>query len=101
MEIWMQKIHREKNILFPKWKCGFVGGSVRLLVPCPGLVCGDGAIKQGRKYYGATNMVVMIMRMVMMAIWTGMWGPGNKARRQIHTEVNQTRVNMALKVSLY
>ena len=46
-------------------------------------------------------MVVMIMRMVMMAIWTGMWGPGHKARRQIHTEVNQTRVNMALKVSLY
>ena len=97
----MQKIHREKNILFPKWKCGFVGGSVRLLVPCPGLVCGDGAIKQGIRYYGATNMVVMIMRMVMMAIWTGMWGPGHKARRQIHTEVYQTRVNMALKVSLY
>ena len=101
MEIWMQKIHRGKNILLPKWKCGFVGGIVRLLVPCPGLVCGDGAIKQGRRYYGATNMVVMIMRMVMMAIWTGMWGPGHKARRQIHTEVNQTRVNMALKVSLY
>ena len=41
-------------------------------------------------------VVVMIMLMVMMAIWTGMWRPGHKARRQIHTEVN-----MALKVSLY
>ena len=46
-------------------------------------------------------MVVMILRMVMMAVWTGMWGPGHKARRQIHTEVTQTRVDMALKVSLY
>ena len=46
-------------------------------------------------------MVVMILRMVMMAVWTGMWGPGNKARRQIHTEATQTRVDMALKVSLY
>ena len=46
-------------------------------------------------------MMVMVMMVVMMAIWTGMSRPGHKARRQIHTEVYQTRVNMALKVSLY
>ena len=92
---------RIKEIKEMEMEMWVVGGSVRLLVPCPGLVCGDEAIKQGRIYYGATNMMVMIMRMVMMVIWTGMWGPGHKARRQIHTEVNQTRVNMALKVSLY
>ena len=26
-------------------------------------------------------MVVIVMGMVMMAIWTGMWRPGHKARR--------------------
>ena len=101
MEIWVQKIQREKNILNPKWKCGFVGGSVRLLVPCPGLLCRGAAVKQGRRYFGEDDnnnndddddydgvsigiqRITMMMMLVMMVIWIGIWAWGHEARQKI------------------
>ena len=90
----MQKIHKEKNILNPKWKCGFVGGSVRLLVPCPELLCRDGAVKQGRRYFFEDDdnnneddydgvaigiqRITKMMMVVMMVICK--WGWGHRAR---------------------